>query len=139
MAAYSKPFVRTQSLKIDGVEVTATAAELNAAATGALSPETVEYTASAAIPITVKNIELNHITVIAAMTIADFADHAGLVTIKNTSASGTIAHSVTLASGTFDGTNDVVTLNAPNEFISIWVDSAGNGTIVENVGEVALS
>jgi len=38
MAAYSKPFVRTQNLKIDGVEVTATAAELNAAATGALTP-----------------------------------------------------------------------------------------------------
>jgi hypothetical protein len=139
MAAYSKPFVRTQSLKIDGVEVTATAAELNAAATGALSPETVEYTATGAIPATVQNIEINHTATIAAMTIADFADHSGLVTIKDTSASGTIAHTVTLASGTFDGTNDVVTLNAPNEFIAIWVDSAGNGTIVENVGEVALS
>lgn len=46
---------------------------------------------------------------------------------------------MTAAAGTFDGTNDVVTLNAPKECIVFWIDSAGNGTIVENVGAVGLS
>ena len=68
------------------------------------------------------------------------ADYSGqLVTVKNTSASGTTAHTVTLTSGTWDGTNTIVTLNAANEFIAVFFDSAGNGTIIENVGGVALS
>lgn len=66
-------------------------------------------------------------------------DWAGqLVIIKNTSASGTQAHTVTLSQGTWDGTNTVVTLNAANECIMCLFDSAGNGTIVENVGSVGL-
>ena len=62
-----------------------------------------------------------------------------LVIIKNTSASGTQAHTVTLSQGTWDGSNTVVTLNAANECIMCMFDMAGNGTIVENVGSVALS
>ena len=62
-----------------------------------------------------------------------------VVIIKNTSASGTQAHTVTLSQGTWDGSNTVVTLNAANECIICVFDSAGNGTIVENVGSVALS
>ena len=68
------------------------------------------------------------------------ADYAGqVVIVKNTSASGTAAHTVTLASGTWNGTNTVVTLNAPAECIAVYFDSAGAGTILENVGSVALS
>ena len=98
-----------------------------------------ELTASGAVTSGVNSIELNHATVVVAATIADLADHQGLLVIKDTSASGTAAHTVTAAAGTFDGTNDVLTLNAPKECIVLWIDSAGNGTIVENVGEVALS
>ncbi len=87
----------------------------------------------------VNAIELNHATVVVAATIADLADHPGFLVIKDTSASGTAAHTVTAAAGTFDGTNDVLTLNAPKECIVLWIDSAGNGTIVENVGAVGLS
>jgi hypothetical protein len=98
-----------------------------------------ELTVSGAVTPGVNAIELNHATVVVAATIADLANHQGLLVIKDTSASGTAAHTVTAAVGTFDGTNDVVTLNAPKECIILWIDSAGNGTIVENVGGVALS
>ena len=98
-----------------------------------------ELTVSGAVTPGVNAIELNHATVVVAATIADLADHPGFLVIKDTSASGTAAHTVTAAAGTFDGTNDVVTLNAPKECIVLWIDSAGNGTIVENVGAVVLS
>ncbi len=98
-----------------------------------------ELTVSGAVTPGVNAIELNHATVVVAATIADLADHPGFLVIKDTSASGTAAHTVTAAAGTFDGTNDVVTLNAPKECIVFWIDSAGKGTIVENVGAVVLS
>ncbi len=98
-----------------------------------------ELTVSGAVTPGVNAIELNHATVVVAATIADLADHPGFLVIKDTSASGTAAHTVTAAAGTFDGTNDVLTLNAPKECIVLWIDSAGNGTIVENVGAVVLS
>lgn len=98
-----------------------------------------ELTATAAVPAGVGALELNHATVVIASTIANSSDHAGLFIVKDTSASGTAAHTLTLTSGTFDGTNNVATLNAPNEALVVWFDSAGNGTIIENVGAVALS
>jgi len=49
------------------------------------------------------------------------------------------AHTLTLTAGTFDGTNNVATLNAPGEALAVFVDGDGNGTILENTGAVALS
>ena len=59
--------------------------------------------------------------------------------ITNVSGSGTTAHTVTLSAGTFDGTNNIATLNAPGETLHVWFDSAGAGTIIANVGSVGLS
>lgn len=101
--------------------------------------EVSELTVSGAVAAGVKSVELNHASVVVAATIADFANHQGLFVVKDTSASGTAAHTLTLASGTFNGTATVATLNAPNEALVVFVDSEGNGTIVENVGAVALS
>jgi hypothetical protein len=98
-----------------------------------------ELTASGAVNPGVQSIELNHASVVIAATIASTDAHQGLFVVKDTSASGTAAHTLTLTSGTFDGTNTVATLNAPDECLVVWFDSAGNGTIVENVGTVALS
>lgn len=100
---------------------------------------TQELTASGAVTSGVTSVELNHASVVIAATIADLTSHAGLFVIKDTSATGTAAHTVTLTAGTFNGTNTVATFNALNETLIVWVDSAGNGTIVENVGSVALS
>jgi len=109
-----------------------------AATLAALSPSQ-ELTASGAVTPGANSIELNHATVVIAATIATSLDHQGLFVIKDTSASGTAAHTVTLTAGTWDGTNTIATLNAPNEALVVWIDSAGDGTIVENVGTVALS
>lgn len=98
-----------------------------------------ELTATGAVTEGVQSVELNHITVIAAATIADATNHEGLFVVKNTSASGTIAHTLTLTSGTFNGSATVATLDAPNECLIVYFDSAGNGTIIENVGTVGLA
>jgi len=120
---------------LDGV--LATADEINNVAD--VSGRVQELTASGAVTAGKQSIELNHATVVIAATIADLADHQGFLMVKDTSASGTAAHTVTASAGTWDGTNTVLTLNAPNEAILVYIDSAGNGTIIENVGAVALS
>ena len=102
-----------------------------------------EYTATAAVGTdsgVVRCLELNHASVIIAITGMHGKDYAGqVVIVKDTSASGSAAHLCTLASGTWDGTNTIVTLNAANECIAVYFDSGGDGTILENVGSVALS
>lgn len=98
-----------------------------------------ELTVSGTVNPGVKSIELNHISTAVAATVADAKAHQGLLTVVDTSASGTEAHTVTLTGGTWDGTNTIATLNAPAECLVVWIDSAGAGTIVENVGSVALS
>lgn len=116
---------------------TATAAEVNNAAD--VSARVQELTATGAVTAGIQSVELNHASVVIAATIADAANHQGLFVVKDTSATGTAAHTLTLTAGTFDGTNNVATLNALNECLIVYFDSAGNGTIVENVGSVALS
>lgn len=125
----------------DGVtyQVTVSSVTTGGAATVAETSKSQELTASGAVLPGVSSVELNHATVIVAATIADAADHTGLFVVKDTSATGTAAHTLTLTSGTFDGTNNIATLNALNECLIVWFDSAGNGTIVENVGTVGLS
>lgn len=87
----------------------------------------------------VRSLELNHATVVIAATIGDAANHAGLFYVVNTSASGTAAHTLTLTSGTFDGTNNVATLNAPAESLLVFFDGSGNGRVILNTGSVGLS
>lgn len=125
------------ALKIAGTQVNATAAEINNAAD--VSARRVELTASAAVTAGVQSVELNHASVVIAATIADAANHPGLFVVKDTSATGTTAHTLTLTAGTFNGTNNVATLNARDECLVVYFDSTGRGTIVENVGAVGLS
>ena len=100
------------------------------------------YTATAAMGSDsgkVRHIQLSSTSVVAISAMSG-ADYAGqIVSVKNTSASGTAAHTVTLTGGTWNGTATVVTLNAPDECIVVMFDSAGDGTILVNVGSVALS
>lgn len=138
-------------IKVQGAAITATPAEINASVDGLtataaelnnaadVSARVQELTVSGAVTAGVQSVELNHATVIVAATIADAVNHQGLFVVKDTSASGTAAHTLTLTAGTFNGTNNVATLNAPDECLVVYFDSAGNGTIVENVGTVVLS
>jgi hypothetical protein len=117
--------------------MTATAAELNKAADASSWTQTL--TVSGAVLGTTKELLLNHATVAVEATIATTANHPGLFFVKDISATGTAAHTVTITTGTWDGTNKIITLNALDEAILVWFDAAGNGTIIENVGSVALS
>jgi len=119
------------------VDLTATVAEINKACDS--SARVDELTVTGTVTAGVQSVELNHATVAVAATLATSVGCPGLFIVKNTSASGTAGHSLTLTAGTFNGTNNVATLNAPNECLVVYFDSAGDGTIVENVGAVALS
>ena len=102
-----------------------------------VAPIAQEFTASGAAKEGASAIELNHATVIAAVTLTPAQ---GLLVVKDTSASGTAAHTLTLnGTATFDGTNNTATLNAPLEQLAVFIDSAGQGTIITNTGTVALS
>ena len=120
-----------------GTEINARAGEIDKVAD--ISERVQELTASGAVTTGVQSVELNHTSVAVVTTIADAANHQGLFVVKDTSASGTAAHTLTLTAGTFNGTNNVATLNAAKECLVVYFDSDGNGTIVENVGAVALS
>lgn len=98
-----------------------------------------ELTVSGAVSEGRSSVELNHVTVVVAATIANTLNHPGFFIVKDTSASGTAAHTLTLTTGTWNGTNNVATLNAPNEALAVYFDSAGDGTILENINGVALS
>ena len=98
---------------------------------------TVELTATAAIPATADAVELNHASVVIAATYAVVPNK--IMTFKDTSATGTAAHTVTLTGGTFNGTNTVATFNLRDEFLCVAFDSAGRGQVIANVGSVALS
>jgi hypothetical protein len=119
-----------------------TVAVVTAGGAASIGGGTFEVTATAGgtVPKGTKILELNHASVIAAATIADAADHAGLFIVTNTSATGTAAHTLTLTAGTFNSTGDnVATLNALDEALVVWFDDAGNGTVISNEGAVALA
>ena len=125
------------ALTADIADLTATATEINRAAD--VSARVQELTATAAVTAGVQSLELNHASTIIAATIASTLNHPGLFVVKDTSATGTAAHTVTITTGTWNGTNKIITLNALNEALVVYFDSAGNGTILVNVGSVALS
>ena len=121
---------------LDGV--TATYSEINNAAD--VSARTQELTASGAVTAGVQSVELNHTTVAIAATIATTVAHQGLFHVKATTEPDTGQdHTLVITTGTFDGTNKTATFADINDTLIVYFDSAGNGTIVENVGSVVLS
>lgn len=123
----STPYNGSYNLTLGGAKGQAQAAQLR----------TVELTASGAIPAGTQVVELNHASVVVAATYT-VVPNSTLI-IKDTSATGTAAHTVTLTGGTFNGTNTIATLNARDEFLMVAFDSAGRGQVIANVGSVALS
>ena len=98
-----------------------------------------ELTASGAITRNNGLVLLNHATVIIAATLDAPAVGDELFIIDN-AASGTAAHTVTVPAGvTWDGTNTIATLNAPDEALHVVAISATRWFILENIGSVALS
>jgi hypothetical protein len=99
-----------------------------------------ELTASGAI--TLKNglVLLNHATVAIAATLPAPTAIGQELIIVDSSASGTAAHTVTVPGAvTWDGTNDVATLNAPGEALHVIAISLTRWLVLENIGSVAFS
>lgn len=96
-------------------------------------------TASGAVTPYTTSLHVRHASVVVAATVADASKHRGIFAINNSSASGTAAHTVTLSKGTFDGTNNRATLDAPGEALIVNFDENGLGQIILNVGSVGLS
>ena len=107
--------------------------------TGEITHSTQELTATGAATIGSGILLLNHASVIIAATLA--APVAGdELFVIDSSASGTAAHTLTVASGvTLDGTNNTATLNAPDEFLHLVAISATRWQIIVNGGAVGLS
>ena len=123
-----------------GVEITATAAEINYAA-DASSYAKQTLGASGAITPGVRNFVFDATavpTATIAATIADASAHAGLCTFVQ-ACTDTVGHTITISTGTFDGTNSVATFNAAAESLIVAFDSSGAGTIVVNTGTVSVS
>jgi hypothetical protein len=80
---------------------------------------------------------LNNAAAISA-SIVDASQHKGYFVAKQTDA-GTAGHTITLTSGTWDGTNTIATFNAQDEMLEVYFDENGDGTLIRNTGAVALS
>ncbi len=96
-----------------------------------------ELTVSGAVAAGAQVVELNHASVVVAATYTVIPNT--ILIVKDTSATGTAAHTLTLTGGTFNGTNTVATLNARDELLMVAFDSAGRGQVLANVNGVALS
>lgn len=111
----------------------------NVTVTGEHRNSSQQLTASGEIAINSGVVLLSHASTVIAATL-DAPVAGDELYIINNSASGTAAHTVTLAEGvTFDGTNNTATLNAPNEALHIVAISPTRWFILENIGSVALS
>lgn len=106
---------------------------------GELRHKVQELTVSGPIGLDSGIVLLNHATVVVAATL-DAPQAGDELFIINNSASGTAAHTVTLPAGvTWDGTNDVSTLNAPGEALHVVAISPTRFFVMENIGAVAFS
>ncbi len=97
---------------------------------------TDEMTASREVGKWAANLVLNNNSGVVAATMKA-TDHPGLFYL--TSKVGTQSHTVTLTDGTWNGTATVATINAATEGLLVHFADDGTGTVVLNVGTVALS
>ena len=111
----------------------------NVVAEGFIDVAKTEYQAAASIAADdiPTFIGLNNASAAVALTIA--APKPGRLVVIAQLDSGTQGHTVTLTAGTYDGTNDVATLNAEGEALVLFGIADDRFIIVENIGAVALS
>ena len=99
-----------------------------------------QRTTSGAFSATGRTLLLNHATAAIVATWPVVPVSGQIAVIVNISASGTANHSVQLPAGiTFDGTNNTVTLNEPNETIFMVAISATRWIVLSSVGTPTYS
>ena len=137
---FNKPWARIKQLFLNNVEVTATALEINNACDVSANTQILTVAGANTVTPGVKNLELDNDTTAITATIADAAAHPGFFHVKATSEpGGGEDHTVTLTSGTWNGTNNVATFADILDALVVYFDSEGNGSIVLNVGTVTFS
>ena len=105
-----------------------------------IPPSRQTITKSGAVTAGVQSVELNHATVAIAATIASAVNHPGLFVAKAiTEPDAGQEHTITITTGTWNGTNKVATFADINDAFAVYFDSAGNGTVLVNVGSVGFS
>ena len=99
----------------------------------------VQYTVTATNTINCGFIGLAHASSAIVISVPAPEEAGKLLIIRDNSASGTAAHVVTSTGGTFDGTNNTATLDAPGEQLILYSISSTAWIIVLNSGAVAMS
>ena len=128
----------TGALKLDGVEVTATATQLNKLA-AAFTVTVLDGSADKKACVTNGVSAITGGNGIADMSLAaPSPGDLAIIRINSLSPNKTVI--VTTAKGvTFDGTNNTATFNAANESLVLAYKSASEWQVVLNIGGVALS
>jgi hypothetical protein len=127
----------TGALKLDGVEVTATATQLNKLA-AAFTVAVLDGSAGKKACVTNGVSAITGGTGIADMSLAAPSPGDLAIIRINSLTSGSVV--VTTAAGvTFDGTNNTATFDAANESLVLAYKSATEWQVVLNIGGVALS
>jgi len=98
-----------------------------------------QYTATATNTVNCGFIGLAHGTTAIVISVPAPERAGKLLIIRDNSASGTAAHVVTSTGGTFDGTNNTATFDAPGEQLILYSISSTVWIIVLNSGAVAMS
>jgi len=109
--------------------------------TTVVSPtQTLTVAGANTIAVATEQLYLNNAVAAITATIADASTHEGLFYVKAGLEPGSGQdHTVTLTSGTWNGTNSIATFTDILDAILVVFDSSGNGTIVANTGAVAFS
>ena len=97
------------------------------------------YTAAGAINADDLHVEITSATPATAIALTIAAPAKGRLLIINQQDTGTAGNTVTLATGSWDGTNKRLTFDAQDETIVAYGISATRFVILENIGSVSLS
>lgn len=126
--------------EIEGVVVAPTAAQLNAQCgyTANNGIHQIILPGAVEIDVNAREVLLSDNTTGIAATIADAAALAGRLIIFKQIGASAVDHTITITSGSWDGTKKVATFQDANDALVVWFDYFGNGTIVENIGSVTF-
>ena len=107
---------------------------------GQLTNYAEELTTSGAFSANISQLQLNNSSTAITATWPTAPSAGKIAYIINTSASGSAAHTVKLPAGvTYDGTNNTVTLNAPDEAVSLVATSTTRWRVLSSVGTPTYS
>jgi hypothetical protein len=120
--------------------LTATATELNQMCDLSTKIQVVTAAGAGAITAGKEAVIINNTGNATTLTMATAVAHQGLFLIKAGSEPGAGQdHTATITTGSWNGTNKIATFADAADALLVYFDAAGAGTILVNIGAVALS